>query len=328
MLLCAGLSTRLGSMGEALPKPLLPVCDLAIIRYGVALLVGHGIRDVVINLHHRGELIRAELGDGADLGARIRYVEEAVILGTGGGLKNALPLLDPDGEDRPFVSMNGKLIFDLDLTALLDAVARDPDALGTLVVRRTPDAAAWGAIDARPDPGGRLRVQDILGDGAYMFCGVHVVRPSIVRRLPDGEACMIRQGYLPWLRAGARVAAFDAGPVYFAEHSIAPRYLESNLALLGGASLRHPPGPLIGVDDTAHVHPTAALHHPLRIGAGAHIGANAVVGPGAVVGAHAIVEDGARIERAVVWPRARAAGAIRDAIVTWTTVIPAAAQET
>src|SRR5687768_4197311 len=142
MILCAGLSTRLGPLGAALPKPLLPVCDIPIVRYGVALLVAHDIRDIVINLHHRGELIRAELGDGASLGARIRYVDEPVILGTGGGLKNALSLLDPDGADRPFLSMNGKLIFDLDLAALLDAHARDPDVLGRMVVRREPDAVA------------------------------------------------------------------------------------------------------------------------------------------------------------------------------------------
>ena len=65
MLLSAGLSTRLGPLGDALPKPLLPVCDIPILRYGVALLVGHGIRDIVVNLHHQGDLIRAELGADA-----------------------------------------------------------------------------------------------------------------------------------------------------------------------------------------------------------------------------------------------------------------------
>ena len=42
MLLCAGLGTRLGTLGEARPKPLLPVADIPIVRYSIALLVGHG----------------------------------------------------------------------------------------------------------------------------------------------------------------------------------------------------------------------------------------------------------------------------------------------
>jgi len=337
MLLSAGLSTRLAPLGDALPKPLLPVCDIPIIRYGVALLVGHGIRDIVVNLHYRGDLIRAELGDGSALGAHIVYSEEDELLETGGGLKKALPLLDPEGRDEPFLSMNGKLIFDLDIAALLEAVARDPDVLGTLVVRRVPDATSWGAVQvdtAAVSSGSdghhrRRRVRDILGQGEHMFTGVHVVRPSVVRRLPDGKACMIRQGYLPWLRGGGEVAAFEAGPVYFAEHSLPERYLRSNLDLLAGLRLRHPPAPMRGVDSSAHVHPTALLRHPFRIGPGAHIGAEAVVGPNAVVGAHAIVEDGAHIERAVVWSRARASGAVRDAILTWSGLVsvPALAAE-
>ena len=325
MILCAGLSTRLGPLGQALPKPLLPVCNLPIIRYGIALLVGHGIRDIVINLHHKGDLLEETLGDGGELGARIQYATEPVILGTGGGLKNALPLLDPDGRDEPFVSMNGKLIFDLDIAALLAACAADPEVLGTLVVRRVPDATDWGAVEVAPGAGGRARVRNILGAGQHMFCGVHVTRPSVIARLPDGEACMVRQGYLPWLRAGGEVAAFEVDPArYFAEHSTPRRYLESNLALMGGAGLHHPPAGahLHGIDDTAHVHPTAALHHPVCIGAGAHIGADAVVGPGAVIGEHAIVEAGCHIERAVVWSRTRVSGAVADAVVTWHETVP------
>ena len=320
MLLCAGLGTRLGALSDERPKPMLPVCDLPILRFGIAQLVAHGIRDVVINVHHRGDVIERELGDGAALGARIRYSPEQVILGTGGGLKRALPLLDPDGTDAPFVSMNGKLIFDVDLTALVDAFHRDPAALGMMVVRRVPDAVAWGAVDVRPD-GPHLRVRDVLGDGQHMFCGVHVTRPSVVARLPDGEACMIRQGYLPWLRGGAPVAAFEHADGYFAEHSTPARYLESNWALLDGAALRHPPGPLAGVDATATVAAGAEVRGPVRVGPGARIGAGAVVGPHAVVGAGAVVEPGARLERTLVWAGATARGALCDAIVTTSAVV-------
>lgn len=315
MLLCAGYGTRLGALSDQRPKPMLPVCDLPIVRFGIAQLVAHGIADIVINVHHRGDVIERELGDGAAFGARIRYSAEDVILGTGGGLKRALPLLDPDGTDAPFVSMNGKLIFDVDLRALLDAYARDPDALGMMVVRRVPDAVAWGAVDVRPD-GDHLRVRDVLADGQHMFCGVHVTRPSVVARLPGGEACMIRQGYLPWLKAGAPVAAFEHQRGYFAEHSTPARYLESNWALLDGTPLTHPPGPLVGVDATAVVEPGAELRGPVRVGPGARIAAGAVVGPHAVVGAGALVAGDARLVRTVVWTGATARGAHTDAIIT------------
>ena len=313
MLLCAGLSTRLGKLGAERPKPMLPVCGIPILAYGITNLVAHGVTDLVINTHHRGEVIRDEIGDGRRFGARIQYVQEDVLLGTGGGLKHALPLLDPDGRDEPFLSINGKLIFDLDVTALIGAYRRAGDLLGMMVVRRVPDAKAWGAVDVRHDERG-ARIVDILGDGEHMFCGVHVTRPSVMVRLPPGESDSIRQGYLPWLRAGERLAAYEHVHGYFAEHSTPERYLESNWALLDGARLCHPPGTLTGVDPTARIHPSATIVSPVKIAAGATIAAGVTVGP------HAVVGEGARIERSiartVVWAQATAAPSDDATIVT------------
>lgn len=317
MILCAGLGTRLGKLGAERPKPMLPVCGTPILRYGVANLVGHGVRDLVINTHHLGDLIRAELGDGSRLGARIQYTHEPQLLGTGGGLKHALALLDPAGRDEPFLSINGKLIFDLDVTALAAAfAAAGPDTLGMMVVRRVPDAVAWGALDVRPDARG-LRIHDILGTGDHMFCGAHVTRPSVMARLPDGECDSIRQGYLPWLRAGERVAAYEHADGYFAEHSTPERYLQSNWDLLdgGAGALRYPPTQLGGVDPTARIHPSATLVAPLHVGAGAEIGAGLTVGPYAVVGAGAHVTRS--LAHCVVWAGATAdAATAGDAVVT------------
>ena len=314
MVLCAGLSTRLGKFGADCPKPLLPVCGIPILRYGIANLVAHGITDLIINTHHRHELFQRVIGDGSQLGVRIQYIHEPAILGTGGGLKNALPLLDPEKRDEPFVAVNGKLIFDLDFTAVIDAYRRAGDVVALMVARRVPDAKSWGALDVKTDARGP-HIANILGEGEHMFCGVQVTRPSVIARLPDGESDSIRHGYLPWLRAGERVAAYDHEHGYFAEHSTPQRYLESNWALLGGTTtLRNPPGPMTGVDPSARIDPGATSVEPVRICAGATIGA-VTVGPYAVVG------EGARvlrsIERTVVWDRATAADATTEgAIVT------------
>jgi mannose-1-phosphate guanylyltransferase len=304
MLLCAGLSTRLGKLGAECPKPMLPVCGIPILAYGITNLVAHGITELVINTHHRGDVIEREIGDGRRFGARIQYSREPVLLGTGGGLKHALPLLDPERRDEPFLSVNGKLIFDLDLTALVAAHRAAGDILGMMVVRRVPDARAWGAVQVEVDDRGP-RVTNILGDGEHMFCGVHVTRPSVMARLPDGEADSIRQGYLPWLGAGERVAAYEHRDGYFAEHSTPERYLASNWALVAGEVLRHPPSRLHGVDPTARIHPSATIIPPVKIGAFAVVGPGVTVGPNAIVGDSSVVH--ASITGTVVW-----AGAVVD----------------
>ena len=314
MILCAGLSTRLGKLGSERPKPMLPVCGWPILAYGITNLVAHGITDLVINTHHRREIIEEEIGDGRQFGARVTYIHEQTLLGTGGGLKHALGLLDPDGRDEPFLSINGKLIIDLDVAALMRAYHAAGDILGMMVVRRVPDAKDWGAVDVRFDARGP-HVVNILGDGEHMFCGAHVTRPSIMARLPTGESDSIRQGYLPWLRAGERVAAYEHTDGYFAEHSTPDRYLASNFALLGGQPLRHPPSRrLAGIDPTARIHPSATIVGPVHIGQGAVIGEGVTVGPDAVVGDKARVH--ASIANAVVWANALVDAPLDGGIVT------------
>jgi NDP-sugar pyrophosphorylase family protein len=310
MILAAGFGTRLGALSDERPKPLLPVADVALIRYAIALLVGHGVRDIVVNLHHRGELIVEELGDGAALGARIVYSQESTILGTGGGIRRALPLL---GEST-FLVVNGKILVDLDLHALL-AQHRASGAAATLVVRADPEAAKWNAIDA-PAEGGPIR--SIFGAGDFMFTGIHAIEPSLVARLPDdgAERCIIRQGYVPWMAEGVRVDAFVQRG-YFMEHSTPERYLAGNVNVLRGvAAIRHAPGALVGVDASAQVDASATILPPVRVGPGAVIGAGCVVGPDTVVGAGAEVAPGVTLERCVVWPKTRVAASARSAILT------------
>src|SRR5262245_57381092 len=109
LVLAAGLGTRLGALSDERPKPLLPVCDIPLIRYAVAPLGGDGVVEIAINLHHKGELIERELGSGADLGVSITYSHEPVILGTGGGIVKLADFLT-DGGSRDFYIVNGKLL--------------------------------------------------------------------------------------------------------------------------------------------------------------------------------------------------------------------------
>ncbi|MGZ3440519.1 MAG: nucleotidyltransferase family protein, partial [Polyangia bacterium] len=166
LILAAGFGTRLGALSDERPKPLLPVCDIPLIRYAVALLRGAGIDEIAVNLHHHGELIRAELGD------RFHYSEEPTILGTGGGIAKLADWLTSGGRDS-FVVVNGKIVSDIDIAAALrhhDAT----NASATMLVREVPDAQKWGAIDVGDDG----RVTGIIGQGApgahaCMFTGVH-----------------------------------------------------------------------------------------------------------------------------------------------------------
>jgi NDP-sugar pyrophosphorylase family protein len=201
--------------------------------------------------------------------------------------------------------MNAKIVIDLDLGAVLEA-HRQSGALATMVL--TPDAQAekWGAIGL--DAKGRVvRLLDQRRPGAgpsqdYMFTGVHVLEPELIAAIPEGPCCIIRTAYTELFRRGALLCGYVHGG-YFQEHSTPARYLRGNFNLLEGrAEPPARPGPLRGVDPSAHVHASARLCEPLLVGPGAVIEAGATVGPRVVLGARARVAAHVELAESVVWP--------------------------
>ena len=93
-ILAGGLATRLGPLTQRLPKALLPVAGRPFIHWQLALLAQQGVTQVVLCAGHLGEQIQATVGDGSGFGMTVRYsFDGAVLLGTGGALKRALPML-------------------------------------------------------------------------------------------------------------------------------------------------------------------------------------------------------------------------------------------
>jgi mannose-1-phosphate guanylyltransferase len=322
MLLAAGRSTRLGALGLALPKPLIPVCGYPAIRFGLHAAARAGARRAVVNVFHRGDLVQTTLGERVISGdgrvsIDIAYSVEAELLGTGGGLAKARPLF----ADGPLLVMNAKVVADLDLPALLAAHGR-AGGNATMLLRDDPEPRRWGAIGV--DESGRVvRILDARSPRApqgavteRMFTGVHVLEPALLDRLQPVVCDVIRDAYIPALLAGETISAIThAG--YFAEHSTPERYLAGNVALLREPGLlRDPPGSLAGVDRTAVIDRSARVVGSCRIEAGAVVEADAAVGPEVVLGTDARVTVGSRVERSVVWPGAVASGVVTDAIVT------------
>ena len=188
IILAAGLGTRLGSLSDERPKPLLPVCDVPLIRYAVALLRGAGIDEIAVNLHHRGELIRAELGDG------FLYSEEPTILGTGGGIEKLDDWLTRGGRDS-FVVVNGKLVErhrrrKRRCVTMTQPTPPPPWSCARCPTRRSGAPSTSTTTAASP----RIIGQGRPGAHACMFTGVHVLSPRLIARLPaTGESDSIRQ---------------------------------------------------------------------------------------------------------------------------------------
>lgn len=97
MILAAGRGERLRPLTDATPKPLLRAGGKALIEYIIESLVSAGFRELVINRAHLGDKLEAYLGDGRRYGVQITWSREPEgALETGGGIHQALPLLDSE----------------------------------------------------------------------------------------------------------------------------------------------------------------------------------------------------------------------------------------
>jgi len=102
-ILAGGLATRLRPMTDRIPKSLLSIAGRPFIFHQLDLLRSQGVDRVVLCVGHLGDQIRAAVGDGRSLGLAIDYsFDGAELLGTGGALKQALPLLGDE-----FFVLNG-----------------------------------------------------------------------------------------------------------------------------------------------------------------------------------------------------------------------------
>src|ERR1043165_2755239 len=129
IILSAGYGTRLWPLTEDRTKPAIPILGKPLVGYVAEYIASYGFDDIVVNLHHRPESVRAALGDGSKFGVKLHYVEEPVILGTSGALDNTREYF----EHERFLAINGKIITDIDLRAALETHRRT-NAIATLVL--------------------------------------------------------------------------------------------------------------------------------------------------------------------------------------------------
>ncbi len=183
LVLTAGLGTRLRPLSYVRAKPAIPVAGTPLVRRILAWLAAQGIVEVVLNLHYKPETITAVVGDGSDLGLRVRYSFENPILGSAGGPRHALPMLDAP---RFFV-INGDTLTDVPLGDL----ARNHEASNALVTMALivqPDAGHYGgvALDAHGGVTGFIRRGT---PSSYHFIGAQAVNAEAFANVaPDQPA--------------------------------------------------------------------------------------------------------------------------------------------
>ncbi len=317
LVLTAGLGTRLEPLTSVRAKAAVPVNGDTLARRVIRWLVSEGIRDLVLNLHHRAASITASVGDGSDLGARVRYSWENPLLGSAGGPRHALPLLvnvpeahrqqpaansqpisksekrGASGEER-FLIVNGDTLTDVHLAAMLSAHA-ESGATVTMALIPNP----------RPDTYGGVVVSDqgwVTGftragsaQPSYHFVGVQIAEPRAFESLCDGVPSETVNGiYRQMIATDSRTIGAFVCDASFRDIGTPADYLDTSLHLAGLEGNRLADGSRTEIHPAASVARTA-IWDDVRIGAGAEL-VECIVCDGAEVPA------GARYQRCAILP--------------------------
>jgi NDP-sugar pyrophosphorylase family protein len=311
LVLTAGLGTRLDPLTRLVAKAAVPLAGPTLIERVLAWLRRNGIRDVVLNLHHKPETITAVVGDGAHLGLRVRYSWEHPILGSAGGPRHALDLIG----GGTFVIANGDTVAEVPLGPLLETHARSgADATMALVPNPAPHHYNGVRLDARRQVSAFVPAGD-AAVGSWHFIGIQAVQASVFEALADGVPAETVAGLYRDLivtRPGSVRGWPVAQPVV--DVGTPADYLRGALALTGG-----PP-------DASAIEPGAIVDASARI-------VRSVVWPAAQVAAGVVLEDcivagpvsvpaGLTARRAVLVPAAVARSGDRASIQDGVAIFP------
>ncbi|MEP6915740.1 MAG: sugar phosphate nucleotidyltransferase [Acidobacteriota bacterium] len=304
LVLTAGLGTRLRPLTYVRAKAAVPVNGETLARRVVRWLAAQGIRDLVLNLHHLPATIATAVGDGADLGVRVRYSWEVPILGSAGGPRRALPLLvdspesgsgipDPD-PNGTFILVNGDTLTDVPIDDMLALHGR-AGATVTMALIPNPRPDMYGGVVVSEDgwvtgftrPGTRER--------SWHFIGVQIAEASAFAALPDGVPAESVNALYPRLIAASphSVAAFRCA-ASFQDIGTPADYLQTSLGLAAREGDRMRSGGRQQIDDSAHLVRTA-VWDDVTIGKRADL-VECIVGDGVMI------PDGARYHRCAIVP--------------------------
>jgi mannose-1-phosphate guanylyltransferase len=282
IVLVGGEGTRLRPLTSTVPKPALTLVDRPFLAYMIEWLAGHGVTEVVLACGFLPDVLREALaGEEERAGVSIRYVVEPERRGTAGAIRFAADELG-DGLDECFLALNGDVLTDLDLTALLGAHA-ERGARATLGLHPVDDSSAYGLVHSGPE-GAVLEFLEKTGESVpgEINAGMYALERSVLDLIPAGEEVSIERDVFPRLTGeGLHGLRLDG---YWMDIGTPERYLQASWDILERR-----------VD--TRVQPTAP---GMLVGAGAEVASGATIGPRAVLGRGARVAEGAEIRDSVV----------------------------
>ena len=222
ILLAGGMGTRLRTVVQNMPKPMAPVAGRPFLSHLLDYLERQGVTEAILSVGYLHQKIMDAYGDRHG-GIAIRYAVEDEPLGTGGGLRKALGLV----EEFPVFALNADTLVDLDYRKMLQAHEQSSASL-SIALRRLPDTGRYGRVVVDD---GRVVAFEAHGPGqpGFINAGVYLFSENILKT-GQPEVFSFERDYLEPQAAALHPLAFEAEG-YFIDIGIPEDYLRAQTEL-------------------------------------------------------------------------------------------------
>ncbi len=297
VILVGGQGTRLRPLTVGVPKPMVPLANKPFVSYVLEHLRQNGVNEVVFSMGYLPDGIKSYFGDGSDFGIKLTYAVEDHPLGTAGAVKN----VEQHIQDGDFLVLNGDILTDLDLRALVE-FHRQKGASGTISLTPVDDPTAYGLVRTGAEG-------EVLGflekpswdqiDTNLINAGTYALKAEVLDMIPAGVEYSFERGVFPRL-VGGGLFGFSSDS-YWMDIGTPEKYLQAHYDILE-KNVRTAVSVCLNedyvcVEGDVRLEAGAKLVPPVIIGAGsvinsgARVGRMAVIGPGCVVGTGSVVEE-------------------------------------
>lgn len=202
IVLAGGLGTRLRPLTFAIPKPLIPVGERPILEHVLTHLAGQQVREVILAVGYRAELVETYFRDGSDWGIRIEYHREGEPLGTAGPLR---PIRDRFGLTEPLLVINADILAKVDL-GKMRAFHETQRADLTVGWRHHSYRLPFGLLEF--EDGALSGIREKPEMRYPTSAGLYLLDPSILDLIPAGQPADMPELINRTIGAGRRVATY------------------------------------------------------------------------------------------------------------------------
>jgi mannose-1-phosphate guanylyltransferase len=298
LILAGGEGTRLRPLTNTVPKPVLPLAGRPHVAYVIDWLVRHAVDDVVVSCGHLADGMRRAIAE-LEPGVEIRYAEEPDARGTAGAIRFAEVML---GER--FLVLNGDVLCDLDLTALIQQHERT-GARATVALYPVDDPSGYGLVHRGEDG----EITEFLEkpkperiDTDEINAGAYLLERSVLERIPPDRPVSIEREVFPELIGDGLFGIRLEG--YWIDIGTPERFLEANWDILARrvdtvTGDRLDENGLL-IEEGVEIGISATFRGPAMIGARTEISPGAQPRPPCVIGRNCRIRPGALLERSVL----------------------------